>query len=100
MKSCDIYVQSSLFEGLGLTVIEAAILKKPIVSTNFPTASSIITNEETGLICEMDSISISNTIERYLNEDNLKIYIIKNLSLLENFDKEISLNQVNQLLNI
>ncbi len=45
MKMCDIYVQPSRNEGFGLTVIEAKILKKPIVCTNFNTSNELIKNE-------------------------------------------------------
>ena len=38
MRSCDIYVQPSRKEGFGLTTIEAKILKRPIVCTNFNTS--------------------------------------------------------------
>ena len=99
IKSCDIYAQTSLFEGLGLTVIEAAILQKPIVTTNFPTSYSIIENEITGLICNMNPLDIAKSIERYLNNPELNKKIVKNLSLLKNNDKEISLNKVNDLLS-
>lgn len=43
MKNCDIYVQTSLVEGLGMSVIEAVILQKPVVCTNFETATRIVT---------------------------------------------------------
>tara|TARA_B110000240_G_C13438170_1_gene426847 strand:- start:64 stop:1218 length:1155 start_codon:yes stop_codon:yes gene_type:complete len=99
IKTCDIYVQTSLFEGLGLTVIEAAILQKPIVTTNFPTAYNIIKNEETGLICEMTPISIANAIQRYLSDKIFKEKVVRNLALLKNNDKEMSLAKVNELLN-
>lgn len=99
MKACDIYVQTSLFEGLGLTVIEAALLNKPIVTTNFPTAYGIINDEETGLIAEMNSDSIVTQIERYLNDQELKKKIIFNLSQQKNKDKEVTLNKVEKLLN-
>jgi glycosyltransferase involved in cell wall biosynthesis len=99
MKTCDIYVQTSLFEGLGLTVIEAAILQKPIVTTNFPTASTIVENNQTGLICEMDAVAIANAIEIYLDDKAFVLKVKQNLSNLENRDKEISLNKINSLLN-
>lgn len=99
MKACDIYVQTSLFEGLGLTVIEAAILQKPIVCTNFPTAYGILKDGETGLIAEMTAESIAENIERLINDDNLRNQLVKNLSLQENDDKEKSLQQINELLN-
>ncbi|WP_136481119.1 glycosyltransferase [Cognatitamlana onchidii] len=91
IKACDIYVQSSLFEGLGLTVIEAAILQKPIVSTNFPTASSIITHNETGLICEMNANAIADNISIYIENLEFKERIVDALSKLKNNDKEKSL---------
>lgn len=98
IKSCDIYVQTSYFEGLPLTVREAAILLKPIVTTNYPSASKIIDNNATGIICEMTAIDIANAIERYINDLKFKQLVIKNLSLLDNFDKETSLNAINDLL--
>ncbi|MBP0612945.1 glycosyltransferase [Chryseobacterium sp. cx-311] len=99
MKACDIYVQTSLFEGLGLTVIEASILQKPIVCTNFPTAYGILKDGETGLIAEMTAESISENIERLIVNVNLRNQLVKNLSLQENYDKEKSLQQINDLLN-
>tara|TARA_R110001583_G_scaffold107620_1_gene256224 strand:- start:8126 stop:9277 length:1152 start_codon:yes stop_codon:yes gene_type:complete len=99
IKACDIYTQTSLFEGLGLTVIEATILQKPIVTTNFPTASSIITNNETGLICEMNAQSIAENILFYINDQKLKDKVVFNLSKLKNNDKEKSLETFNRLIS-
>lgn len=98
IKNCDIYVQTSLFEGLGLTVIEAALLQKPIVTTNFPTASGIITHKKTGLICEMDANSITESILYYINNPDFKNIIIENLSKMDHNDKEKSLHAFNQLI--
>lgn len=98
MKACDIYVQTSLFEGLGLTVIEAAILQKPIVCTNFPTAYGILKDGETGLIAEMTAESIAENIERLINDVELKNKLIANLSQQKNKDKEESLSKIEQLL--
>jgi glycosyltransferase involved in cell wall biosynthesis len=93
-------VQTSLFEGLGLTVIEASYLNKPIVCTNFPTVYSILEHEKTGLIAEMNAIDIANNIERLILDKKLKKVLIKNLTNKENNDKEISLKKVNELFNI
>ena len=98
IKNCDIYVQSSLFEGLGLTVIEAAILHKPIVCTNFPTAYSILKDGETGLIVEMDSEAIAAGIEKLINKKDLKEKIVSNLKKLKNSDKEITLKKFEELI--
>lgn len=98
MRTCDIYAQTSLFEGLGLTVIEASILQKPIVTTNFPTAASIITHQRTGLICEMNKTEIANSIIRYIEDDDFTNLVSENLKTISNEDKEISLLQINKIL--
>ena len=99
MKTCDVYVQTSLFEGLGLTVIEAAILHKPIVTTNFPTASSIITHNKTGLICKMDGDAIATSILKYITDAPFTEKIVSNLSKVKNTDKEKSLETFHTLIN-
>lgn len=97
MRAADIYVQTSLFEGLGLTVIEAACLNKPIVCTNFPTAYNILKHEETGLICEMNTIAIASSIRKLIENDELKKKFTLNLSKQENRDKETTLNLIDIL---
>lgn len=99
IKNCSIYVQTSIFEGLGLTIIEATILNKPIVTTNFPTAHEIITHNKTGLICDMNSNSITNSIITYIEIPDLIKSIVKNLESIENNDTEKSLNKINNLLS-
>lgn len=99
MKKCDIYVQTSLFEGLGLTVIEAAILQKPIVTTNFSTAATIVSHEETGLICEMDAEHIATCVAKYIQDSSFTYKITQNLSRAKNNDKEKSLESFYKLIN-
>ena len=98
MKNCDIYVQTSLFEGLGLTVIEASYLNKPIVATNFETIYGIIQDEETGLITQMNPESIASKIERLMLDESLRTTFSNNLAKLENKDKEESLQKIKELL--
>ncbi len=79
MNQCDIYVQPSRFEGKSVAIDEAKIIGKPIIVTNFSTAYDQIKHEENGLICEMNEISLFNAIKRLLDDDNLKLKLIKNL---------------------
>lgn len=97
IKNCDIYVQTSLFEGLGLTVIESAMLCKPIVSTNFPTVYGIIENEKTGLISEMNARDIAEKTERIILDKDLKNTLSENLKQKEYRDTEKSLEKINRL---
>lgn len=62
IKACDIYVQPSRFEGNSVTVREAQILYKPVVVTNYPTAKDQINHGYDGLICDLNSKAIAQTI--------------------------------------
>ena len=99
IKACDIYVQTSLFEGLCLTLIEAACLCKPIITTNFPTAYTIIENDRTGIICEMNSEAVSNSVIRLIESQELKEKFSGNLAKMEINTKQESLAKVEALLN-
>ncbi|CAM4112902.1 glycosyltransferase [Paenibacillus alkaliterrae] len=79
MKACDLYVQTSLFEGHCLTVTEAKILRKPIVSTNFKAIYEQLSNEKNGLIVEQDAVSIYKGIKRLIDNENLRNHFVNNL---------------------
>ena len=91
MKKCDIYVQTSRVEGLGLTVIEAKMLKSLIVTTNFSTASEIIDDNDTGLIVNINGEDVARGILQYITNFKLKETIKNNLLKLktEDFNDEI-----------
>ena len=79
MRKCDIYVQTSRMEGFGLTVAEAKILEKPIVTTDFNTARLQITDRVNGLIASFEPVDIANKIELLLKDKVLYSAIKKNL---------------------
>ncbi|MCH5174288.1 MAG: glycosyltransferase [Prevotellaceae bacterium] len=54
IKACDMYVQPSRYEGKSITVREAQILCKPVVVTNYPTASSQVQDGVDGVIVPME----------------------------------------------
>lgn len=99
IKNCDIYVQTSYFEGLGLTVIEATYLNKPIVCTNFNSVYGIVENEKTGLIAEMNPQSIGFQIEKLINNNNLRMHFSTTLAAKVNSDKENSLKKIEIVFN-
>lgn len=98
IKNSDIYVQSSIYEGLCITLIEAKLLQKPVVTTNFPSAYGIIQDNETGLICEMNAESIAQSIGRYIDDEDLKKRIVEKLANQKNSDKEDSLTKFDELI--
>ncbi|MCH5240185.1 MAG: glycosyltransferase [Muribaculaceae bacterium] len=50
IRACDYYVQPSRYEGNSITVKEAQILGKPVIITNYPTATSQIEKGVDGFI--------------------------------------------------
>lgn len=97
MKNCDIYVQTSLKEGFGLTVSEAKILKKTIVCTNFATAKEIINHNTDGLIVEHDIGSIYKGVRRYIDDNDFREKISKELNSMEPYN---SVNQLEKFYNL
>ena len=95
---CDIYVQTSSFEGFGLTISEAKILHKPIVTTNFPSAYDQINDGENGLIAEMTPESVADKIIRIVENPTLKNRLIENTRKEENRTAETESEKVNRLL--
>ena len=81
MNKCDIYAAVSRREGFGLTLAEAKILEKPIVSTNFDSVYEQLRDGETGLIVNMGGQLIAEGIMRMASDDGLRENIVKNLKV-------------------
>ncbi len=98
MKECNIYVQTSRFEGFGLTITEAKILHKPIVSTNFSVVHNQITDGQNGLIADMNAQSIAQKIMQLTTDSALQDKIIHNLQQEHNLTAETESAKVNNLI--
>lgn len=72
IKACDIYVQPSRYEGKSVTVREAQMLCKPVVVTNYPTASSQIKNGIDGVIVPMDNESCAKGLAEVIADKTLQ----------------------------
>ena len=79
IKACDIYVQPSRYEGKSVTVREAQILCKPVVITNYPTASSQIKDGVDGVIVPMDNEGCAQGIVDFIENKRLREVIINHL---------------------
>lgn len=71
MKMADIYVQTSRHEGYCLTLAEAKVLNKIIITTNFTGANEQIENGITGVITKVNWESIYENI-KYFIDNKLK----------------------------
>jgi glycosyltransferase involved in cell wall biosynthesis len=96
IKGADIYVQPSRFEGKSIAIEEAKILYKPIIVTNFSTASEQITSGTDGIICEMTPIGISNAIKCLVYDIPLRKSIINYLEKLTHGNEQ----EINNLYSI
>lgn len=83
IKDCDIYVQPSYEEAHPLSIIEALILRKLIVSTATVGGKSIIHNGIDGVIANIDARSISEKISLMFQSKELKETIYANLSKID-----------------
>lgn len=75
MKNADLYVQPSRIESFGLTILEAMVLKVPVVSTDTAGAREILEDGITGILCPIDAKEIAKKI-KYLLDNK---YIIDEL---------------------
>ena len=68
MKMCDLYIQPSRYEGNCVSVHEAQALAKPVVITNYSTATSQLTNGVDGVIVPMDNKGCADEICKLLKD--------------------------------
>jgi glycosyltransferase involved in cell wall biosynthesis len=79
IKECDLYVQPSRYEGKAVTVTEAKILGKPILITNYSTATSQIEDGVEGMICDLSVSGLAKGIEDFYRNQELKTTLVNNI---------------------
>ena len=72
LQRCDLFLLPSLFEGKSISLEEAKVLAKPIVITNFSSATDQIQHGITGLITAMDGVALAAAVEQLLLEPALR----------------------------
>ena len=98
IKLCDYYIQPSRYEGKAVTVLEAQILHKPVIITNFPTAKSQLRNDIDGIIVPLDNDKAAESIYSFLNNKEKQKEIIDNLKN-SNFDNKKELEKIYKLID-
>jgi glycosyltransferase involved in cell wall biosynthesis len=72
LSSMDIFVTTSLREGLSISLLEAMASARPIVATSIPPNAELIEHEKTGLLVDIHSPEqVAGAIMRYLREPEL-----------------------------
>jgi glycosyltransferase involved in cell wall biosynthesis len=70
LNAIDIYIQTSLWEGLPIAVLEAMALKKPVLATNIIGNKDIVVTNETGFL--FDDIDELSLYFEQLKEDKIR----------------------------
>ena len=71
IASCDIYIQPSYEESLGLTILEAHRLCKPVIATKTMGGFKTIQDGCNGLLCDINARSIANVVEKLIKDKTL-----------------------------
>lgn len=88
MEKCDLFIQPSIFEGYSLSIMEAKILRTPILAT-YAAAGNQVENGIDGFLCDTNTESVyENLLSLYKNRDMLE----NCKKVLMNFDFD-SINQ-------
>lgn len=71
IKDCTLYVQTSRHEGYGLSIAEARILNRPVVTTEFDAVYNQMVPGKNGLVVKQDPVAVADAIERLLKDKEL-----------------------------
>lgn len=80
IRTCDVYVQPSRYEGKSITVREAQILCKPVIVTHYPTAPSQVMDGKDGVIVPLEKEACAKAM----------IEVIKDQSLLDSLTEYLA----------
>ena len=102
IKSSDVFVLSSLYEGLPNVLLESQVLKKFIISSNCPTGPrEILLDGKAGFLFNVgDHIKLSNLILNYSkNKKSLSKKILIGYKNLNRFDYKQNLKNYLKIIN-
>ncbi|CAA7391363.1 glycosyltransferase [Chryseobacterium fistulae] len=89
ITKADYYIQSSRYEGYHLSIREAMILGKPLISTNVGGVKEIVSHNKTGLLTHFSRYDLKKAIKKFLTDENYVSHISEN-------QKEINFDHYNQ----
>lgn len=98
LNSSDIFVLSSIAEGLPTVVAEAMLLGIPVVSTNCPGSREILDNGKFGVLTEQDDHALFEGIKRLVNEKERIYFKYKSKERAKIFDDQFALREYVSLL--
>lgn len=90
IASCDLYVQPSYEEALGLTIVESLKLGVPVVSTATVGGNKLIVNNKNGLLAEISAESVTEKIIELISDKELRdtiAFYLKSIDYFEEIEK-------------
>ena len=100
LSQSDVFVSTSLSEGLSLVICEALALGIPVVSTKTAGAMDLLDNGKFGILTEHDDLSIFHALESIYDDLNLrKEYARKSLERSKIFNAKDVLDTVYEILD-
>lgn len=100
---CDLYIQSSVSEGVPRAIIEAMAMKMPIISTKAGSVEGVLVDNYNCLLIDdpLNEIEYYNAIERLKNDKDLKVSLANNAykDVIEKYEWKKSFTKYNNTIS-
>ena len=97
LVACDLYVQPSRYEGKCVSVLEAQMLGKPVVITNYPTACSQLEDGVDGIIVPLENDRCAAGIAALLR-DSEKMKLLSSTCLERDYSNSHEVEKIYRLI--
>lgn len=100
INAFDLFVMTSLHEGIPMVLLEAMCLGRPVIATNVGGIPEVITNEKDGILippCDPEAFSVA--CSRLINEEDFRLQLSVNAkaTISERYDIRASVEQLEKL---
>lgn len=91
LKSLDVFVLPSIYEGFGLVLLEAMSCRVPIIASNVSAIPEVLNHGQCGLLFKpKDVVELSHCIDNFLTSENRENYLNAAwVRVRETFDSQI-----------
>ena len=81
MKSSNMFLSTSRYEGYGMTLLEAGLAKCPVLTTNVGISEDILVHKKNSYICPVDDIMcLHEGIEALVGDNGMRYNMAENLA--------------------
>lgn len=101
LNSADIYLMTSKWEGLSISLIEAAASGLPIVASNVGSNSKIVKNDQNGFIIDSFEVDeyVSKILELITNQEKLYLFSEESRRIAKQYSIENTSNKYVEMYN-